>query len=457
MKKIIILLFIGVFFLVSECYATVRAQINPVSIQEGQTFQLMLFADFLKPEPDLSALNSDFVVVSRSVSPSFVFLNGKARERQEIVLTLRPKKTGVLTIPSFSWGKEKTQSLKIEVLNASDSVKIENKSILIEAEILNKTIYEGSGFIYRVKLAERVGIVEGEFSAPSLADAQVLAVGKNQISQETIDNSLYQVISQDFIIFPQKSGDFTLEPSTFLGYYRTKNEQMNFGVGLLTIYQPPHEEVLLRAKPIQVKVLARPEQTNGMWWLPSSNVVLEENVSSLDDVKVGQPITRQVSLIAQNVSEDMLPEINFSSNADFKVYPEAPQKNMSYDKTGAFFAEQTRTFVFIPLKSGKLELPSLSIDWFDVKTGTLKQAILKAKTLNVLPDVTVEEITQEPVNEKKEVVSVILPNKFQYEYKFLYFLFGFVCGLLIGVAGIIFVHQKKEKQKKLPDLYPENK
>ena len=382
---------------------------------------------------------------------------------QKIILTLLPKKTGILTIPSLEWDGQKTQSIQIEVKPASDMIEVKNEAALfIQAQLLTKNAYEGAGITYRAEVFDRLGIIEGQFSAPYLSDAQIFPIGESRLSQQEKDGQLYRVFTQDYIIFPEKSGEFTITPTTFTGYYRSKNNQ-NFGFMDSFIFQPKgQKEVIVRAKPIEINVLNRPEQSLNQWWLPSSKVTLSEKWTNLEDVKVGQPITRTILLTAFNVLGNMLPDIEIQSSDDFKVYAEDMQKTQTYEENIGLIGSQTRTFVFIPLKSGLLTLPEIKINWFDVSEEKIKQATLPAKKINVLDNpqiVSKKPSDQTPALENIKEINLVTAqqNVFAKENNILYFVSGLSLGIIIALFILIILLLKQKKKNKLPELYPQNK
>ena len=468
MKKIFVLLCI--FFYSTSALAQVRARVNALSVLENQPFQLELLGNSQMGKPDYSVLEKDFSIVGDSSAQSVSFVNGQMKSEQKIILSLLPKKTGILTIPSLSWGKQKTQALQIEVKPASDSIKIkEETALLIEAKPLTTKTYEGAGITYRVDVFERIGLFDGEFYPPKLENAQIIPLGDYRLSQQQKNGTLYQVLTQDYVIFPQNAGNFFIEPASFKAFYRT-NEQNNLQTFAFLdpfIYHPTgRNELTVRAKKQQITVLPRPQNTQNQWWLPSSKVILSEKWGEQENIQVGQPITRNLELTAFNVLGSMLPDIQIQSSNEFKVYAENAQKTQVYEENTGLIGSEQQTFVFIPLKAGKLTLPSVSISWFDVNEGILKQAQVPSKVIYVKenPSLSKEKndaVSSFPSQEIKKEPNVDAQlntsSLFIKENNRLYFIGGLFVGLLIGFLGMIILYQKYAKKNKLPDLYPENK
>ena len=463
MKKIILTL-LTLFFYSLPTFAYVSSKTNTISVPENQTFQLEIVSDSASSRPDLAPLDADFDVLGDKSSKSVSFINGQMRSEQKIVLVLKPKRTGVLTVPSIVWGGEKTQPIQIEVLKASDSIKMKNETALfIDAQVLSDKIYEGAGFVYRVQVLERVGLVDGAFTAPQLDGAQVIPLGQPVLSQIQKDNVLYQGLTQDYVIFPETAGSKTILPAMFQGYYQDALDPFqSFGMMDSFIYRPnSHKEIMVRAKPVQIEVLPRPESAKNKWWLPSSDVTISQKLEGTENATVGQPLSRQIELTALGVLGNMLPDVDMSGNQDFKVYAEEPKKTQVYEDNIGLIGKENRTFVVVPLKSGQLKLPPISVHWFDVDAGKMKTAQLDGVTVSVAPDVNApveQKVTpQMSQNEPRTEDTKLKNTDYLKENNLLYFMFGLCAGLFLGMIGILVVHRMKYKKSKLPEFYPQNK
>ena len=460
MKKIFIWLFLC-FYSVSA-FAQVKAVVKDVFVLEQQPFQLELIANSVTAKPDYSPLETDFDIIGDSIAQSVSFINGRMVSEQKIILTLIAKKTGVLTIPALEWNGQKTNTIQIEVKPASDSVQINDETaVFIDAKPLSATTYQGAGITYRVEVFDRLGFFDVYFIPPYLADAQIVPLGEYKLSQKEKDGQLYQVFTQDYILFPEKAGDLTILPASFKGVYRQKNSQP-FGFEDSFIFQPlGRKEIIVRAKKSDVKVLPRPNERLNQWWLPSSDVKLSEEWKNLADAKIGQPITRHIQLRALNVLGNMLPDIDIQGSEDFKVYAENVQKTQIYEDSIGLIANENRTFVFIPLKSGKLTLPAVSLSWFDVSSGEFKEAYLPAKDIDVTDNpqiITTKPSSQSPLSVEAKSGDVKIEEKpFVKENKMLYFINGLGVGLIFGLFAVVILLHKRPKKNKLPPLYPQNK
>ena len=444
--------------------ATTTADVASPNVTEGQVIELRLSSDTSKKkEPDLSVLDENFHILAVGQSSSYQNINGKITTSQDRVLNLLPKKTGVLTIPSITWDNEKSQSLQVSVHPAETSYEMDNeKNVLITGTILEKQIYENAALTYRAQVMSNFEFNNYKFYPPEMNDAEVIPVGDVKMGQKTKDGTVYRTLTQDFVIFPQKSGsEEELKGASFYGlFFKRKNNRSSalepFIYGHLSA---PHDEIILRAENQRIEVLPRPQSSIGKWWLPARKVTLSESyLSDLNNMKVGESITRTIEVKAYGVMGTQLPDIVIPSSDDFKVYAETPQKNTAYHSVLGVEGTLKQSFVFVPLKSGDLSLPEVKINWFNTDTKQEEESILPSKTILIQKNTAIKEEVKIPEQEVKiesESDHPTLPaqqNKYAKENNFLYFLAGLSVGfVLLLLSVIIFLRPRK---KKLPDLYP---
>ncbi|WP_208948510.1 BatD family protein [Segnochrobactrum spirostomi] len=86
-------------------------------IETGETFQYVLSLKDAAPRsaPDFSALKKDFDIVDTRRQSRTSVVNGEQTSRLEWVLTLSPKKTGDLVIPSIALDGFKTEPVTVKV------------------------------------------------------------------------------------------------------------------------------------------------------------------------------------------------------------------------------------------------------------------------------------------------------------------------------------------------------
>ena len=96
--------------------ADIKASLDASQIAVGDTVRFTLEHDGrVSGQPDLAPLQQSFDILGTSSSTMIELVNGSASEKTQVVLTLAAKRTGRLTIPSLTWGGERSQPLTLSV------------------------------------------------------------------------------------------------------------------------------------------------------------------------------------------------------------------------------------------------------------------------------------------------------------------------------------------------------
>ncbi len=467
-------LFLCGFYLVSlSAVAGVTAQFSPPVITQGQSVELRISSDRpLSGSPDFSILKKDFVLGGQGTVQNTSLVNGVMTTQYSIMVNLIPLKSGDITVPSLIWGKEKTNPVTLIVHPASSSATLGGQQdLFIRAEVTPKEVFEGQEIIYTVSLFDRAGLTEGDFSAPSLEWAELQPVGDDKMNSVEEKGKIYRQLTRQFVLFPSKEGRFVIPPVSFRGLISQQQRGVSsnmfpFGFDENLIFPgiPSNtREVFVQTDPVSITVRPRPGFMKRKWWFPSSNVKISETFSpSTNNIRVGEAITRKVTIIAKGTPVNRIPELTMSASADFKVYPDNGKKENYTDGNGiSGLLEQS--FVIVPMKSGTVVIPPLSIEWFDVTTNQERKNKVDGVALNVLenpavtplPLITAPAQTLSLSQEDATQKTVLLENPYAKENNLLFFAIGLTGGIFVaGLAFFIVRRSLKKKKQPIPPLYP---
>jgi hypothetical protein len=155
-----------------------------------------------------------------------------------------------------------------------------------------------------------------------------------------------------------------------------------------------------------------PASFTGKHWLSAEQMVLKQDWSGdIQQMKVGEPLTRTLSLVAKGTTVGQLPELNTSNTNDqLKAYPDQPvlQEQKKVDGLLAFREEK---IALIPSKAGSYTLPAIEIPWFNTQSQKMEIAKIPETTLNTVAAAT-QTVAIEPemtstLPEKVETAPVI--------------------------------------------------
>ena len=212
-------IFITFLLLVSNGFAaTIQVQVdrNPVAL--GESFQVVFStSENIDGDPDFSPLEGSFSILGQSSSSKMTLINGVSSNTVSWTVALMAEKTGVQTIPSIGFGKDRSRAVKIEVKNAQrgTSGAMANQGIFLEVDVEPKNPYVQAQAIYIMKLYHQVEIAQARLDEPTLADALIEKLGEDTNYRTTRGGLPYHVVERKYAVFAQKSGELKFSATDF--------------------------------------------------------------------------------------------------------------------------------------------------------------------------------------------------------------------------------------------------
>ncbi len=262
------------------------------------------------------------------------------------------------------------------------------KVILVIALLLAPSLAFGAEPLARITVEGKNGIVPGQqvlvdvdvyvpdfFTSPpqfplfDLPNALVtLPDGRSQNLTETIDGVQYTGIRKTYAIVPQVSGSYTLPA---------------FGIdfGHAPDGKPTKATVNVPAVSFSVEGSAGKGQDVTF---AASNLTVEQTFDhDARSMKVGDALTRTISITAQDTQAMMIPPLDPGAVAGLHRYENAPSIQDGIDVGRDTASRRTETYVYTADKEGAFVLPAVSYTWFDASSHESKSASLPAMTINV--------------------------------------------------------------------------
>ncbi len=460
MKKIFLIALICCFLSIKSWAQSFEATVNRTTVPEGETFVLTLDLKDIdsNTSPDLSGLAKDFTTFSVSNGYRTNIINGAVSKSRQWNLVLMPNQTGSLTIPSFEVAGYKTKPITLNVVPAGSEDQLvssqadNSPKFKMTGNVDNTTPYVGQQINYQLKLYDAGGLQGDAPSFVSSSDDFVIKnLGEPKIETKIVNGQTLREITFNYALFAQKSGELTIPPLRFNGYYLTKttrtdpfasffdDEQFFAGFGLNDVFAS-RTPVVLNTKPLKLNVKPQAKGAQG-WWLPAKEVKLSaEFEKGKPAFKVGEAVSRTIYLKAVGVLDSQLPEISFPSVKGLKQYPEKPVTDMALEGDDVVSYARISN-VYIPETSGQITLPEIKLKWFNTQTNTSETAILPAVTVNVAPSSTVsqKDITADTSASNVAAQPVQAVEQVNNQMVIWYLVIAFVCGIILTlVLGKIF-------------------
>jgi len=380
-KKLIFLLLLLNFANVFAAQINVSFDRNPVSLDES--FQIIFTADDTPDsDPDFSPLEQDFEILGQSQSSNSSWINGKSSKTIQWTLNVMAKHTGSLDVPAVRFGNDASQPAAIMVTQAAANKAVDtNNDLFLDVEASPQSPYVQSQVLYTVRLYRRVEIAQAGLNEPELGDAVIEKLGDDSNYNTQIDGVNYLVTERKYAIFPQKSGSITIKPLVLTAEV-VSSSRPNFN-GFFSSQLTKTRKIL--SKPMTLEVKSAPASFTGKHWISAEQLVLKEEWSGDNQqMKVGEPLTRTLTLLAKGTTVGQLPEINSKKiDGQLKTYPDQPVLR-EQKKPEGLIAFREEKIAIIPSKAGFYKLPAIEIPWFNTQTQKVEIAKIPETSITAL-------------------------------------------------------------------------
>ncbi len=377
--------------------ATLRTFVEPRLVDEMETIRLTIRKEGSNQSeaPDLTPLAEDFEVLGSQTSSRISSINGRTMASVEYQISLRPQRTGELTIPSLDIGGEQSEAIVIQVRALDPVVKDAiARMVFFETQLDRNPVYVQAETVLTRRLfySQGVQIYSDLPGVPEIENAVVIPLGETQSRSVLRDDRRYGVIEQRFALFPERSGPLTIPAISVTSSVRLQSQGRSRRSGI----RVSTEEITLEVLPIPEGYPADAA------WLPARNVSVSQRWSpSVASIDIGEPLTFEVAARVEGNRGSAIPPIPLPLPVDqFKVYPEAPEMDEAAD-AGTVVGSRTERFALIPTAPGSLSVPELSITWWDTEADRLRQTAVTVTPL---------EITGEPPGPAEQTVESAAPE-----------------------------------------------
>lgn len=424
---------------VNPAFADVKADLKQSTVYEGDPITLLIeTSQSSNAKPDLSTLAKNFQILGTSTSSQVSFLNGQRSYKKIWTVNLQAKQKGDLTIPSVVIGNEKTKPLTVTIIDLPPEVKEETgKHVFVESSVdsLGDKTYVQQQIPYTVKLFYDSTMQSAEMLPPEIDNAVMEQLGDDRRFQIQRAGKLFTVVEKRYVISPEKSGTLHIPPTVIKGRMSLPTNKKparrrgsdnqdfasrffkDFGQDPFFSNSPFPDDLFsqrnrvaskpfsIKSESLEVDVLPVPKEFSGDVWLPAEQLIVKDSwTNSPPDLKVGEPVTRTITLQAKGLAGSQIPTIDIQKPDGIKIYPETPSSETRTDGNTVFGIQRLK-LSYIPNKSGSTSIPKIQINWWDVKNKKQKTTTLPAWDLNVAKGDFIEEEAS-PSLEKKPVSDV---------------------------------------------------
>ncbi|MGN0921787.1 MAG: BatD family protein [Cellvibrio sp.] len=357
---------------------SLSSSVNRNHITLNDTLQLIVRYDqSTRTTPDFSALEKDFDILGTVASTNRSIINGRHSVETRWTLTLAPKREGKLLIPSISFENAVSDAILVEVDQAAAASS--DSPVLVESNIDKTQGYLQQQFLLTLKIKIRtdVTLAGGQIEPLQIKDALLISFDekKSRINEGGIE---YDVLEYQYAIFPQASGELII-PSQLIQLEIASDiwdSRRLFSTSRGTLQR-------FRTQETKLTVAPAPQDQRASPWLPAENIQIREHWSSSpENLQVGDPITRTITLTAEGLTGAQLPSLPSLSMEGLNIYQDQAQID-DQKSDGRVVGTRTETSAIVAAKAGDYTLPAINIHWWNTRDQRFETASLPASKISV--------------------------------------------------------------------------
>jgi len=448
MKKILGKLFYFILLAGSIAYAGVEVSLDAPAAYRGDSVKYTIIVEGRDVEfPDISSIGS-YPVVGTSSSQSMHIMNGVASHTISKTYRFRPDKS--LIIPSYRVkvdGDEfKTEELKLEVLKPTAATN--GSAYVLQMELDKNESYAGEAIGLNILFKQRIDAHADkiQLGEPKLEDFWVKKVD----DVEKYNEGKYIVQKIRYKIFPQKAGKYTIPAIEALVGKRSRKQRGSsfFDDPFFDSFTQRLNWKKIYSNDLNIKVNALP---NGLELY--GNYTIEAKVDKRS-IYANKPVNLTINIRGDGNIDDIK---KFEPSIDnVIVYADEPKisTQLVNNVYGGEFSQKIAL-----IADSNFTVPALSLEYFDkvsksVKTistqsieievkGGISKGASHASGIEVSP----KQLTSDTPSLKVESSTEVLAEKNEDYIKYLFFLFGFILGL-VTMYGINHLKNRVRSEEK---------
>ncbi len=349
---------------------------NEIARGETVTLTIRIYDQRQGMQLDLTPLTSQFDVLGTRTSSQIRSVNGAVEAWTDYIVTLFPLEEGDLIIPELNINGTATAPMVVTVTNEGPRSNQSNEELYLEIETNKESVYVQEQLLFTVRLYYTInGIRNPQFTELEMEDSVIQLIGSPNQYEKLIDGERYGVYEKRYVIFPQRSGPLEVPDILFRG--EVTDGSSNFVFRNLNT-----RRVTAFIEGITINVLERPSAVQSDdFWLPVSNLTLEESWSTdLNSLKVGDSLVRTVTMTADGLDGAVLPPFSPTEIEGLNLYPNPAEIERTFVE-GAIVGTRIEVTSMVPVDSGNIVIPEISIPWWNIDTDQIEATVIPATSL----------------------------------------------------------------------------
>jgi len=241
----------------------------------------------------------------------------------------------------------------------------------IEISVSDTTPYEQQSLVYLIRIISDGNLKTATPVLPQSSEVVLRAIGEPVTESSKQNNADKLVTEYRYLLMPLSSGVIEIPPARVTGRFNASGGADG----------PPFD---VSGKTVTMNV--RPATDAVQPWLPLYNLQITARVRGGEAPAAGNPIEMEVVTQSVGATGSQIPSVaSHLKTADFRVYPgkSVSEGNVSADGK-SLQGRRVENFTLVPRYGGWLQLPSVTINWWNVRYNRPEVAALITDQINVM-------------------------------------------------------------------------
>ena len=200
-------------------------------------------------------------------------------------------------------------------------------------------------------------------------------------------NQRYHLYQVQYLVFFSNTGTVSLPTFNLTGL---KLKDTSRSHDILSLYQQQWLPFNRNSNPLAIKISEKPASFGSEPWLPADNIEIKQIWSNTNTtVNPGDALQRTIIINAQNAPANSLPALIDPTtaappNSNYKIYVDKPEitNEINNHKLSSSLIQK---ITYIPTNTGKLDIPSIKLSWWNNTTSSKIESQIDGKVYNIQP------------------------------------------------------------------------
>ena len=233
----------------------------------------------------------------------------------------------------------------------------------VEATLSERRPMVQQNLVYRIRVTSRGNLQQ---ATPVLPKVEGLIFRQLGTPRNYRGASNEVITEYTYLLIPVRAGSYQLPPPSVEGRYTNDLPFQARGEHGTTLY-------------------VQPAPSGVSPWLPLYDLQIQSRIEGGNRARAGEPLTLEIVTTAVGAVGSQLPSVAGQlKSEDFYIYPGEVTEEGHISADGLdLLGTRTERFTLVPRYGGRLTLPSLSIPWWNLRTGKAATATLPMRQLEV--------------------------------------------------------------------------